>query len=185
MNLAALTFVAVSFFMGPDKVTVFVANDYIKADEIDYVWWSGQNVEGFLRNNPSMTYPPRFVVDKVWRQAGCQLKPQPINPNVPHIQITHGSMIKNQKFDVGQECFITAVLTAGHKKDIVRPTDPSKTAIYGWHRLNGKIIQPYSQVHGKRYRDYSHGFRPMLKTIFVNGQPQPYQYLRDVYGLKL
>ncbi len=44
-------------------------------------------------------------------------------------------------------------------------------AIYGWHRGNGKPIQPLSTVHQQSYADYSHGIRLVSDTAFVNDRP--------------
>jgi hypothetical protein len=68
-----------------------------------------------------------------------------------------------------------AVLTAGHKKDLVITrqlwSTPGRVAIYGWHRSDGKPIQSLSTVHGARYADYSHGVRLVSQTLFVDGRP--------------
>jgi len=68
-------------------------------------------------------------------------------------------------------------LTAGQKKDVVLSTrltsKRGKVAIYGWHRTNGRPIQPLSTVHGAQYADYSHGVRLVSQTAFVNGKLQP------------
>ena len=67
-------------------------------------------------------------------------------------------------------------LVAGDKKDVVltnrRIGKPNRIAIYGWHRLNGRPIQPLSTVHGVRYADYSHGIRLVSDTVWVNGDPR-------------
>jgi len=48
---------------------------------------------------------------------------------------------------------------------------PGRVAIYGWHRTNGRPIQPLSTVHGARYADYSHGVRLVSQTAFIDGKP--------------
>ena len=54
-------------------------------------------------------------------------------------------------------------LIAGHKKDVVVTnrlvSRPDRVAIYGWHRRDGRPIQPLSLVHEASYADYSHGIR--------------------------
>ena len=47
---------------------------------------------------------------------------------------------------------------------------PGRVAIYGWHRTNGRAIQPLSTVHGAQYADYSHGIRLISRTAYVNGR---------------
>jgi hypothetical protein len=53
-------------------------------------------------------------------------------------------------------------------------------AIYGWHRRDGKPIQPLSTVHEASYADYSHGIRLVSTTVQINGTPRSiYDVLED------
>jgi len=53
-------------------------------------------------------------------------------------------------------------------------------AIYGWHYPSGAPIQPLTTVHVDWYVDYSHGARPIGRTIRVNGREMLYdEVLRD------
>jgi hypothetical protein len=65
-------------------------------------------------------------------------------------------------------------LIAGHKKDVVVTnrlrSRPDRVAIYGWHDLRGRPIQPLSTVHFAEYADYSHGVRLVAATMVVDGQ---------------
>ena len=64
-----------------------------------------------------------------------------------------------------------AKLIAGYKKDVVyMHRYSSRVAIYGWHRLTGEPIQPYSTLHHDEYYDYIHGFRPVSSEVFKNGE---------------
>ena len=64
-------------------------------------------------------------------------------------------------------------LISGHMKDVVLSNRlferPDRVAIYGWHRLDGRPIQPLSTVHGVRYADYSHGIRLVWNEVRVDG----------------
>jgi hypothetical protein len=66
-------------------------------------------------------------------------------------------------------------LVAGDKKDIVITNKlkekPNKVAIYGWHKLDGKAIQPLYAGHGDFYADYSHGVRLVKNECLVDGKP--------------
>ena len=53
------------------------------------------------------------------------------------------------------------------------PLAAGALAIYGWHRLDGRPIQPLSLVHEASYADYSHGIRFMQPTMLVDGQERP------------
>lgn len=72
-------------------------------------------------------------------------------------------------------------LIAGIKKDVVLSskiiTDakPNREAIYGWHTLDGKPIQPLYTGHVNWYVDYSHGIRLVCETIIVNGKKYNYK----------
>ena len=75
-------------------------------------------------------------------------------------------------------------LTAGHKKDLVLTrrlaAKPRRVAIYGWHRSDGRPVQPLSTVHGARYADYSHGLRLVAPTVEIDGEGLPlYEALQD------
>ena len=59
---------------------------------------------------------------------------------------------------------------SGHKKDIVIPATDGRVAIYGG-RWGGGERQPYSNVHGDYYEDYSHGARLVSQQITVDGRP--------------
>jgi peptidoglycan hydrolase-like protein with peptidoglycan-binding domain len=61
-------------------------------------------------------------------------------------------------------------LVSGHKKDIVIPATDGRVAIYGG-RWGGGERQPYSNVHGDYYEDYSHGARLISRQITVDGRP--------------
>ncbi len=49
---------------------------------------------------------------------------------------------------------------------------PNRVAIYGWHQLDGKPIQPLTIVDVDWYVDYSHGVRLMKRTVTVDGKLQ-------------
>ena len=44
-----------------------------------------------------------------------------------------------------------------------------KVAIYGWHKLDGKPIQPLYTGHSAAYADYSHGIRLVKSPNGLNG----------------
>jgi hypothetical protein len=46
---------------------------------------------------------------------------------------------------------------------------PNRVAIYGWHKLDGKPIQPVYAGHVNWYVDYSHGIRLIAKKVRVKG----------------
>jgi UDP-galactopyranose mutase len=71
-------------------------------------------------------------------------------------------------------------LIAGIKKDVVisdkltREAKKNRVAIYGWHKLDGKPIQPLYTGHVDWYVDYSHGIRLIYRTIWIDGKHMDY-----------
>ncbi len=120
--------------------------------------------------------PTTKMVDAIYSQANVHLKPSPMKPTSQMESTTyllqHDETIDGQRAQQGQSL---KFLTAGQKKDLVLSnrlrSKPGRVAIYGWHRINGKPIQPLSTVHGERYADYSHGVRLVSQTAFIDGKP--------------
>jgi hypothetical protein len=65
-------------------------------------------------------------------------------------------------------------LVAGDKKDVVLTpllaAAPGKVAIYGWHQLDGRAIQPLYTGHTVNWVDYSHGARFVARAMQVDGK---------------
>jgi len=129
--------------------------------------------------------PTRKIVDAIYEQATCHLKPEPLPPGIKmrssEYYLLHRQKIKTQRQREGCEL---GELIAGHKKDVVITNrlrkKPGRIAIYGWQRLNGRPIQPLSTVHDAEYADYSHGIRLVYQTVWVNGTPQSiFDVLKD------
>lgn len=113
--------------------------------------------------------PTRKIVDIVYEAA--KVKPTPIpmyafrDSSVTMYQ--HNLIIEGQRK-------MRKGLIAGIKKDIVSTSllnsKPGKVAIYGWHLVNGKPIQPLYTGHVNWYVDYSHGVRLVYDIILINGK---------------
>jgi hypothetical protein len=129
--------------------------------------------------------PTRKMVDAIYRQAVVRLSPQPLPPGEQMrstgYYVRHNEMVRAQRQAAAAQ---PALLTAGHKKDLVITrqlwSTPGRVAIYGWHRSDKAPIQPLSIVHGARYADYSHGVRLVSTTAFVDGKPRSiFDLMRD------
>ena len=125
--------------------------------------------------------PTRKLVEETWRQARRKLWPQPLveERESPLTFLRHHRIIEEQLAGTRR-----GVLVAGHKKDLVVTNrlreQPRRVAIFGWIKPTGEPIQPLSIVHGEAYVDYSHGVRPLLRRIEVDGLPRDYyELLRD------
>src|SRR5690606_14204623 len=106
----------------------------------------------------------QLIVDRVYENATCKVKPIALDPSKLNADI-HSSIIETMVSRCPDRR-----LVAGHKKDITQ-TRLGKMGLYGWHRPDGARIQPFYDGHTFDYKDYSHGFRPIMNTVFVNGQP--------------
>lgn len=125
--------------------------------------------------------PTRKMVDLIYQQAVVKLEPVPMyafRDSSPTMW-QHHLMIEGQR--KGKRGLI-----AGIKKDVVisgkisRDTKPDREAIYGWHQLNGKPIQPLYTGHINWWVDYSHGIRLIYRKITVDGKEMDYEdVLRD------
>ncbi len=131
--------------------------------------------------------PTRKVVDEVYRASTVRLDPKPMTED-RESSVTfarHNALIEEQR--AGQKL---GALVAGTKKDVVVSNrlaeKPNRVAIYGWHKADGKPIQPLTIVHGEKYVDYSHGVRLMNRKIVVDGKPRDVRhvlYSVDLNGL--
>jgi hypothetical protein len=83
----------------------------------------------------------------------------------------HNIQIEKQLKEAGG---IHGRLIAGIKKDIIlsgRIADqPGKVVIYGWHKPDGKPIQPVYSGHVYWYVDYSHGIRFINNQVLIDGK---------------
>jgi hypothetical protein len=115
--------------------------------------------------------PTRKIVDDIHRAA--KVKPEPV-PMYAYRDSTP-TMYQHHLIVEGQRK-LRKGLIAGIKKDVILteqlnlPAKQNKVAIYGWHYLSGKPIQPVYTGHINWYVDYSHGIRLIYERIKVNGK---------------
>lgn len=122
--------------------------------------------------------PTTRMVDAIYAAAEVRLAPSPMDPTNQMVTtqylLRHSATVDAMRSRVARS---PDALTAGQKKDLVLSlrlaSHRGMVAIYGWHRTNGRPIQPLSTVHVEQYADYSHGIRLVSQTAFVNGQRQP------------
>jgi hypothetical protein len=116
--------------------------------------------------------PTRKLVDDIYSAADVKLEPRPLTEQREALAtfMQHNKIIEEQRKDhpLGE-------LIGGIKKDVVITNrlkeKPARVAIYGWHKLDGKPIQPLTIVHGQNYVDYSHGIRLVKRQMTVDGKP--------------
>lgn len=120
--------------------------------------------------------PTTRMVDAIHAQAEVRLAPSPMKPTS---EMTSTAYFAQHSATIDRAMpgkRSLSLLSAGQKKDLVLSMRlrqaPGRVAIYGWHRTNGRPIQPLSTVHGALYADYSHGVRLVSRTAYVNGAPR-------------
>ncbi len=117
--------------------------------------------------------PTRMMVNDIYTQAVVKLPPLPLTEERTSTTsfLQHHGLIEWQRQQAGAEL---GQLTAGIKKDLVVTNKlkekPNRVAIYGWHLVTGKPIQPVYVGHVDTYVDYSHGARLVRKTVDVAGK---------------
>jgi hypothetical protein len=116
--------------------------------------------------------PTRKIVDAIYAQSEYHLTPQPLPPG-PQMRSAAYSSLHQRRVEAQRAGLPLGALISGHKKDLVLTNRllqrPDRVAIYGWHRPDGRPIQPLSTVHGLRYADYSHGLRLVDEMAWVGG----------------
>jgi hypothetical protein len=84
----------------------------------------------------------------------------------------HNTQIEKQFAEAGGKL---GQLVAGIKKDLVLTSQlaskQDRVVLYGWHKPDGKPIQPVYIGHVWWYVDYSHGIRLMNDQVKIDGKP--------------
>ena len=152
------------------KATYYVSPDYLSiGSDKD---WARINITPLAAQKIADSFhcflPTRKMVDDIYKTAKLKLEPVPMyafrdsTPTMWH----HHLIVEGQR--KGRKGLI-----AGIQKDIVisgkisRDPKPGRVAIYGWHKLNGKPIQPLYTGHIYWWVDYSQGIRLVYRKIKV------------------
>lgn len=170
---------------GPVTVTFYVTADYLAIGSTrDYARLPvGLPTAWRLVRSLGYLIPTAKMVDAVHADADTVLTPNPFRPSA-HMRSFATTMEHHTSIEDELRERETIGLVAGHKKDVVLTRRlvemPGRVAIYGWHRPDGRAIQPVSTYHGEWYYDYSHGIRLVSQVAFVDGQAyQLEDILRD------
>ncbi|MDR3688633.1 MAG: hypothetical protein P4L46_04580 [Fimbriimonas sp.] len=156
--------------------TVYVTPDYLAVgSDDDYLFvpmtpYTAQRVADRVH----CVLPTPKIVDAVYSAATVKLAPSPIPPSpamtTVQVFLDHTRTVRGQR---AADPAPMGALTAGDKKDVVickgLPEAPAKVAIYGWHRRDGKPIQPLYLGHTATWADYSHGIRLVWGDMIVDG----------------
>jgi hypothetical protein len=165
------------------KATYYVAPDYLSVGTNDD--WARINITPNAAQQIADSFncflPTRKMVDDIYKAAKLKLEPVPMyafrdsTPTMWH----HHLIVEGQR--KGRKGLI-----AGIQKDVVisgkisRDSRPDRVAIYGWHKLDGKPIQPLYTGHINWWVDYSQGIRLVYRKIKVGNKWMDYtEVLKD------
>jgi hypothetical protein len=155
--------VSIIFYVSPDYVSVGNDEDWAR---VPLTPMAAQAIADSFQ----CILPTTKMVDAIYRAARVKLPPVPLfafrdsTPTMYHHHLIIEGLRKGEKG-----------LIAGIKKDIVpynsmANAKKDRVAIYGWHKMDGKPIQPFYTGHVNWYVDYSHGLRLVHRKMKVNGK---------------
>lgn len=159
------------------KATYYAAPDYLSIGTNND--WARINITPMAAQKIADSFhcflPTRKMVDDIYKAAKIKMGPVPMyafRDSTPTMW-QHHLIIEGQR--KGRRGLI-----AGIKKDVVisgkipRDPKPDRVAIYGWHQLDGKPIQPLYTGHINWWVDYSQGIRLIFRKIKVDGNRMDY-----------
>lgn len=160
-----------------NKATIWVLPDYLSIGTNDN--WARIPLTPLaaqpIADSLHCFLPTRKLVNDIYASARVKLDPVPMyifrDSTVTMWQ--HHLIIEGQRNK-------RKGLIAGIKKDVVitdlltRSAKPNRVAIFGWHKPDGKPIQPLYTGHVNWYVDYSHGIRLVYEYLLVNGKRMHY-----------
>jgi hypothetical protein len=157
-----------TYYVLPDYLSIGNNNDWAR---IPLTPMAAQRIADTL----DCFLPTRKMVDDIYKAAVVKLEPVPMYAfrDSTVTMWHHHLIVEGQR--KGRKGLI-----AGIKKDVVisskvsRDTRPDREAIYGWHKPDGKPIQPLYTGHINWWVDYSHGIRLVYRHIKVNGKWMDY-----------
>lgn len=162
------------------QLLIYTTSDYLSiGSDTDYFYMpTTPMLAQRIANLTHTLLPTKSMVDEIYRQAVIKLEPQPIPPTkamttVPVFR-THHEIVLKQLKALGSN-YKQGSLTAGNKKDIIISNKiygqaTPRVVIYGWHKLDGKAIQPVYNKHTNTWADYSHGVRLISDIGYLNGK---------------
>lgn len=168
------------------SITYFVAPDYLMVgSDTDYFYCpltarSAQLIASKLK----CILPTRKMVDRIYQSAVIKLDPEPIPPSMRMMTVPvfmdHNELLQAQ---LKRNGISSGSLIAGHKKDVVisnkikAKDGTTRVVIYGWHKLDGKAIQPLYNGHKYDWVDYSHGIRLVQNQVLIDGHKRKAKWI--------
>ena len=159
----------IAYDVMPDYLAIGSDEDFVRMPMNPYTAQAFGDAFGFV-------LPTRKMVNDIWAAAAVHVDPRPVTQEreSPLTFLQHHRIIEDQLRGVKR-----GTLVAGIKKDVVvtnRLTErENRVAIFGWHYASGQPIQPLYAGHVDWYVDYSHGIRPVHRTMRVDGVPRSFE----------
>jgi hypothetical protein len=160
---------SVAYQVMPDYLAVGSDQDFVRMPMTPYTAQAFCDAFGVV-------LPTRKMVNDIWAAATVHLDPRPLTleRESPLTFLQHHRIIQEQLGGRERDAFV-----AGNKKDVVVSNRllerPQRVAIFGWHYPNGEPIQPLYVGHVDWYVDYSHGIRPVRRSMRVDGSPRRFE----------
>lgn len=162
----------IRYFVLPDFMAIGSNSDYFYCPMRPQL---AQKVADLL----GCSLPTRKISDRIYNTAKVKMMPQPIPPSKAMITVPvferHTRMVQQQRNQSIRK-YPLGSLVAGNKKDVVisnmifNSKNQLRVAIYGWHKPDGKAIQPLYNGHTTDHVDYSHGIRLIQNKLWINGK---------------
>jgi hypothetical protein len=161
----------VTYEVMPDYLAIGADEDFVRMPMDPHTAQAFCDAFGFV-------LPTRRMVNDIHAAADVHVEPRPLTEDreSPRTFLQHHRIIERQLDSRERGAFVSGI-----KKDVVvtgrlrERTD--RVAIYGWHHPGGQPIQPLYTGHVDWYVDYSHGIRPVRRTLRVDGVPHTYEQI--------
>lgn len=172
---ATVTYTQTDAALRPHQVTLWCLPDYLAiGSDTDFVRMPMSPLTAQrIADAYGLMLPTRRMVDRIYAAAQVKLAPVPLTPG-PQMMSNAYYLNHQNRIQAQWGARPLGLLAGGLKKDVVISNrllaNPGRVAIYGWHQLNGRPIQPLSTVHENGYADYSHGIRLCWPAVLVDGR---------------
>lgn len=114
-----------------------------------------------LAHDVGCELPTPELVDAIWRQADLRIESEKMvrtDHDFTLATMSSSAIISKQLARMREHIAGRSYsLIAGTFKDVVQKE--GVVGIYGWHHLDGEVIQPFYSKHAKGWIDYSQGLR--------------------------
>ncbi len=154
------------------RATYYVMSDYMAiGSDSDFVRMPlTPNSAMQICNQTNCQLITEKISDDVYSASDCRIEPYPLTSDRDQVAafVIHNKTIADAIPVKGE-----SPLVVGIKKDLVMTNrlkeKTHRVAIYGWHRRDGRVIQPLYVGHVDWYVDYSHGLRLMSERMLIDG----------------